>query len=217
MTRMVLKKKMKKVAGVQTSLIVVRAWNFLFLTLYQMEFTISDISIRWNLGKPHRRKISVHLGIAQIAIRPPPPHSNGHSVAPIFGQNHANTRLYMDISPKNRCHKPSWQGFRPPPPNGQCPNEQRFSYGGASLNTLAQTRAIRYQLQDHQYMSKWTLAACLIPQMTLLLLLVLQWIVNRRRQSKMKKKIKKAEDAHQMIARIRGNHAWRDQSRFVEV
>ena len=94
------------------------------------------------------------------------------------------------------------------------PIKQLLSLG---FNTLAQTRAIRYQLQDHQYMSKWTLAACLLPQMTLLLLLVLQWIVNRRRQSKMKKKIKKAEDAHQMIARIRGNHAWRDQSRFVEV
>ena len=37
----------------------------------------------------------------------PPPHSNRHSVAPIFGQNHANARLYMDISLKNRCHKPS--------------------------------------------------------------------------------------------------------------
>ena len=85
------------------------------------------------------------------------------------------------------------------------------------FNTLAQTRAMRHQLQDHQYMSKWTLAACLIPQMTLLLLLGLQWIINRRRQSKLKKRIKKAEDAHQMIARIRGNHAWRDQSRFVEV
>ena len=76
-------------------------------------------------GSPTIKKISVHLGIAQIAIRPPP-HSNGHSVAPIFGQNHANAHLYMDISPKNRCHKPSWQGFRPPHPNGQCPNEQRF-------------------------------------------------------------------------------------------
>merc|ERR1712077_119157 len=86
-----------------------------------------------HLGKHHYKKISVHLGIAQIAIGPPPPHSNGHSVAPIFGQNDANARLYLDISPKNRCHKPSWQGFRPPPPNGQCPNEQRFSYGGASL------------------------------------------------------------------------------------
>ena len=28
------------------------------------------------LGKPHRRKISVHLGIAQIAIRPPPQTGN---------------------------------------------------------------------------------------------------------------------------------------------
>ena len=85
------------------------------------------------------------------------------------------------------------------------------------FNTLAQTRATRYQLQEHQYMSNWTLAACLIPQLTLLILLGLQWIVNRRRQSKMKKQIKKAEDAHQLIARIRGNQAWREQSRFVEV
>ena len=76
------------------------------------------------------------MGIAQIAIGPPSPHSNGHSVAPIFGQNHVNARLYMVISPKNRCHKPSWQGFRPPAPNGQCPNEQLYFYGGASLNTL---------------------------------------------------------------------------------
>ena len=73
------------------------------------------------------------MGIAQIAIGPPSPHSNGHSVAPIFGQNHVNARLYMVISPKNRCHKPSWQGFRPPAPNGQCPNELLYFYGGASL------------------------------------------------------------------------------------
>ena len=32
-----------------------------------------------------------------------------------FGQNRANARLYLDISPKNRCHKPYWQGFGPPP------------------------------------------------------------------------------------------------------
>ena len=48
-------------------------------------------------------------------------------------KNHANARLYMVISSKNRCHKPSWQGLRPPPPNGQCPNEQRYFFGGASL------------------------------------------------------------------------------------
>ena len=63
-----------------------------------------------------------------------PPHSNGHSVAPIFGQNHANARLYLDISPKNRCPKPSWQGFRPrPPPNGQCPNELLYFLSGATI------------------------------------------------------------------------------------
>ena len=49
----------------------------------------------------------------------------------------------MDIIPKNRCHKPSWQGFRPPPPNGQCPNEQRFSLGGASLSQL-----VRHDVQS---------------------------------------------------------------------
>ena len=44
------------------------------------------------LRKPQRKFTSVHLGIAQIAIGPPPPLSNGHSVAPIFGQNQANAR-----------------------------------------------------------------------------------------------------------------------------
>ena len=67
--------------------------------------------LNFTLGKLQHKNIAVHLGIAQKAIGPPPPHSNGHSVAPIFGQNHANARFYMDISPKNRCHKPSWQFF----------------------------------------------------------------------------------------------------------
>ena len=53
-----------------------------------------DIRALPGLGKPHHKNIAVHLGIAQIAIGPPSPHSNGHSVAPIFGQNHANARLY---------------------------------------------------------------------------------------------------------------------------
>ena len=42
-------------------------------------------------------------------------------MAPIFVQNHANARFYLDISPKNGCHKPSWQGFRPPPPKRVMP------------------------------------------------------------------------------------------------
>ena len=88
---MVLRKVIRKVLGVVQWLV----WGL----------------VLWMLGKPQHKNIAVHLGIAQIA----PPHSNGHSVAPIFGQNHANARLYLDISPKNRCHKPSWQGFRPPP------------------------------------------------------------------------------------------------------
>ena len=101
--------------------------------LFQFQIIFKHL-YKITLGKHHYKKISVHLGIAQIAIRPTPPQSNGHSVAPIFGQNHAIARLYMDIIPKNRCHKPSWQGFRPPHPNGQCPNEQRFFYSGASLS-----------------------------------------------------------------------------------
>ena len=44
----------------------------------------------------------------------PPPALKRALCGTYFGQNHANARLYMDISPKNRCHKPSWQGFRPP-------------------------------------------------------------------------------------------------------
>ncbi len=46
------------------------------------------------------------------------------SVAPIFGQNHANARLYLDISPKIGAQKHPGRGLEPPlPPNGQCPNE----------------------------------------------------------------------------------------------
>ena len=37
------------------------------------------------LGKPQFEKGRVYLGIAQIAIAPPPLHSNGHSGALVFG------------------------------------------------------------------------------------------------------------------------------------
>ena len=86
-----------------------------------------------------------------------------------------------------------------------------------SFNILAQARATRTQLTTHFDMMKWTLAACLIPQLTLLLLLCLQFIINRRRQAKLKKKIRKAEESHEMIARIRGQNAWRENARFLEV
>ena len=59
---------------------------------------------------------------------------------------HANARLYMVISSKNRCHKPSWQGLRPPPPNGQCPNEQRYFYSGASLGCPKKTFFLNFSL-----------------------------------------------------------------------
>ena len=32
-------------------------------------------------------------------------------------QNQANAHLNLDNSPLNKCPKPSWQGFRPPPPH----------------------------------------------------------------------------------------------------
>ena len=44
--------------------------------------------------------MAVHLGIAQIAIGLPPAVKR----APIVGQNHANARLYMDISPGATNH-----------------------------------------------------------------------------------------------------------------
>ena len=94
------------------------------------------------------------------------------------------------------------------------PVRQLLSLG---FNTLAQARATRHQMEANLYVLKWTLAACLIPQLTLLFLLCVQWVFNKRRQNKLKRRIKKAEESHQMIARIRGNNAWRDQGRFVEV
>ena len=68
------------------------------------------------LGEPHRKKCHFYLGIAQMAI--------------------ANTHLNLDNSSLNKCPKPSWQGSRPPPPNGQCPNRSGDIFVGASLTNL---------------------------------------------------------------------------------
>ena len=100
------------------------------------------------------------MGIAQIAIAPPPLHSNGHSGALYFRTdlskchlnfnfhctsapnhpgkgsdppNQANAPLNMDNSSQNKCPKPFGQGSRPPPPFGQCLNRPCVFFSGASL------------------------------------------------------------------------------------
>ena len=48
-----------------------------------------------------------------------------------------NAYLNLDNSSLNKCPKPSWQGSRPSPPNGQCPNRSGIFFGGASLSQPA--------------------------------------------------------------------------------
>ena len=56
------------------------------------------------------------MGIAQIAITPPPPHSNGHSGALFFRRDFTILPFLPFCLPfsLNKCPKPSGQGFRPP-------------------------------------------------------------------------------------------------------
>ena len=61
----------------------------------------------------------LYLGIVQIAITPPPPHSNGHSgalfsgaILPFFDFYHFFYHFHHFSL--NKCPKPSGQGFRPP-------------------------------------------------------------------------------------------------------
>ena len=74
------------------------------------------------LGKPHLRNHPRHLGIALLAIAPPPPHSNGHSGALHLGKKCPKPSGQGSRPPQNEgnsskksCPKPSGQGFRPPP------------------------------------------------------------------------------------------------------
>ena len=48
-------------------------------------------------------------------------------------QNQGNAHLNLENSSLKKCPKPSGQGFRPPPPYGQCPNRVRANLTGASL------------------------------------------------------------------------------------
>ena len=92
------------------------------------------------LGKPHRKNHPRHLGIALLAIAPPPPHSNGHSGALHLGKKCPKPSGQGSRPPQNEgnsskksCPKPSGQGVCPPPPNGQCPNAWGDFLNGASL------------------------------------------------------------------------------------
>ena len=115
------------------------------------------------------------------------------------------------FSPLNKANIDNILAKKQPTPG---PIIQLISLG---FNILSQTRETRLQMDANLYVLKWTLASCLLPQLTLLLLLCLQWVITRRKQGKLKKQIRKAEENHQMVARIRGQNPWREQSRFVEV
>ena len=115
------------------------------------------------------------------------------------------------FSPLNKANIDNILAKKQPTPG---PIIQLISLG---FNILSQTRETRLQMDANLYVLKWTLASCLLPQLTLLLLLCLQWVITRRKQGKLKKQIRKAEENHQMVARIRGQIPWREQSRFVEV
>ena len=68
------------------------------------------------LGKPLSIRCHLYLGIALIAITPPPPHSNGHSGALFFRRDFTILPFLPFCLPfsLNKCPKPSGQGFRPP-------------------------------------------------------------------------------------------------------
>ena len=62
------------------------------------------------LGKPQLKKCRVYLGIAQIAIAPPPPHSNRHSGALYFRTDLSKCHLNFNfhcISAPNHTGKGS--------------------------------------------------------------------------------------------------------------
>ena len=87
-----------------------------------------------------------------------------------------------------------------------------------NYNILAQLRANRFQMGGYYDILKWTLSACLIPQLTLLVVLCLQFVVHRRRQAKMQKKIKRAEETHNLMTRYRMRDLQpQDSMRMVEL
>ena len=85
------------------------------------------------------------------------------------------------------------------------------------FNNLAQVRGLRFQMIEYFSTLKWVLAATLFPQLTLLLALSINFIINRRKQNKLRKQIKKAEENRVLMGRMRNWAANRDPDRFVEI
>ena len=91
------------------------------------------------LGKPLSACHHLHLGIAQIAFTPPPPHSNGHSGALFFRRDFTILPFLPFCLPfsLNKCPKPSGQGFRPP----QNQANARLNLENSSLKSAPNIRA----------------------------------------------------------------------------
>ena len=85
-----------------------------------------------------------------------------------------------------------------------------------SFNNLAQIRGMRTQMQDYFSTLKWVLVTSLLPQMILMLFLCVNFALNKRKQRKLRKRIKKAQEARELVGRMR-NMASREQERFVEI
>ena len=85
-----------------------------------------------------------------------------------------------------------------------------------NFNSLAQVRGMRLQMQEYFSSLRWVLVASLMPQFILLLLLCINFVLNKRKQSKLRKKIKKAQESRELMGRMR-NIATRDQDRFIEI
>ena len=81
----------------------------------QLPFSWSVGQVITALGKPQFEKGRVYLGIAQIAIGPPPPSLKRALWGTLFLDRLEQMPFELQFS-LHKCPKPSWQGFRPPKP-----------------------------------------------------------------------------------------------------
>ena len=85
-----------------------------------------------------------------------------------------------------------------------------------SFNNLAQIRGMRTQMQNYFSTLRWVLIISLLPQMILMLFLCINYALNKRKQRKLRKRIKKAQEARELVGRMR-NIANREHERFIEI
>ena len=85
-----------------------------------------------------------------------------------------------------------------------------------SFNNLAQIRGMRTQMQNYFSTLRWVLITSLLPQMILMLFLCINYALNKRKQRKLRKRIKKAQEARELVGRMR-NIANREHERFIEI